>query len=141
MKSKPPADVKAHTIVGSWWIFAVIGLLLIAYGIYAFVLPTADPDHWFRNEIVDAADEATYIGGIFRLLGMMSAMVGFLTLAVAYFGFRIGSRNAWFGFLAYPVFFVLAIAFTWPGFAWSPLLVGSIIGLWNFYSVTNSEEK
>jgi hypothetical protein len=66
-------------------------------------------------------------------------MVGFLTFAVAYFGFRIGSRSAWYGFLGYPVFFVFAIAFTWPSFLWTPLLLGSVAALWHFYAITHSE--
>jgi uncharacterized membrane protein HdeD (DUF308 family) len=45
MKSKTPDLLPRDVIVGTWWIFAAIGVLFVAYGIYAFVLPTADPDH------------------------------------------------------------------------------------------------
>ena len=137
----PLDQLDEHGIVQTWWMFAGVGLLLVAYGIYAFLLPTLDQSHWIRNGIVRTDEASEYVGHTFRWLGILATMVGFLTLVVAYMGYRVGHRAAWYGFLGYPVFFVFAIAFTWPGWLWSPLLVASLISLWDFHRATSRSDR
>ena len=134
-------EIARDAIVGSWWIFGGVGILLAVYGIYAFLLPSVDPTHWTRNGLVKSSEASEYVAHTFRWLGILATMVGFLTAAVAYWGFRTGSRAAWFGFLGYPIFFAFAIAFTWPSWAWSPFLRASLFGLWDFRSTTRELTK
>jgi len=112
---------------GTWWIFALVGLLFIVYGIYAFTLPHLQPSHW--ADITSSEGTVQYIADNFRWTGMLSFMFGLLTIATSTGPFRQGQRWAWYSFLSFPPFFVFVIFFTWPGLMWSPLLIGSIIGL------------
>lgn len=118
-----------HT--GAWWMFAAFGLLFLIYGIYAFTLPYLQPTHW--DDIASSNETVTYIADNFRWIGMLAAIGGVLTIAIAYGGFRRAQRWAWYSLLSYPVFFLLAVPFTWPGFMWSPFLVASIATLWATY--------
>ena len=116
-------------IVNTWWVFAGFGSLFVLYGIYAFALPSADPTHWTDN-MNASRDASEYIAGIFRWLGILSVSFGLTTIGISYGGFRRAQRWAWFAFLWFPFFFVLAIIFTWPGLLWLPLLAASLLGLW-----------
>ena len=122
--SPPPSAIQTS----AWWFFAGFGLLFLIYGIYAFTLPSVQPSHW--DDITISKDTVIYIADNFRWLGMLSTMFGILTLAVAYGGLKQGQRWAWYTFLAYPVFLLLAILYTWPGFMWFPFLAASVVALW-----------
>ena len=113
--------------VFTWWIFGAFGLLFIAYGIYAFTLPYFQPNHW--NDLTSSEETVRYIADNFRWLGMLSTMFGLLTVSISYGAFRRGLRWAWFAFLSFPVFFLLATIYTWPGLLWSPFLLASLAGL------------
>jgi hypothetical protein len=126
--NKPGSVPSPAPQIGTWWVFAGLGLLFLIYGFYAFTLPYAQPAHW--DDITSSEETVTYIADNFRWLGMLSGMFGILTLAVAYGGFRHGERWAWYTFLAYPIFLLLAIVYTWPGLTWSPLLAASVVALW-----------
>ena len=63
------------TTVATWWVFAGIGFLFVAYGVYAFTLPDADPTHWIDN-IRASEDASNYIAGVFRWLGILSVSFG-----------------------------------------------------------------
>ena len=112
---------------GTWWIFALFGILFLIYGIYAFALPYIQPSHW--SDITSSQETTQYIADNFRWLGLLSFMFGLLTLTTAAGAYRRGDRWAWFAFLSFPLFFLLAVLFTWPGLLWSPLLLASILAL------------
>jgi len=125
-ESKPrPVPLPAGT---TWWIFAAFGILFIIYGVYAFTLPYAQPGHW--SDIANSQETVVYIADNFRWLGMVAVMFGLLTLALSYGAYRRAQKWAWVAFTSFPIFFLLAILFTWPGLLWSPFLLGSILGLW-----------
>jgi len=125
--NEPGSDPLSALQTGAWWVFAGFGILFLVYGIYAFTLPYVQPSHW--NSITTSEETAAYIADNFRWLGMLSGMFGILTLAVAYGGFRRGQKWAWYAFLAYPIFLLLAIVYTWPGLMWSPFLLASVAAL------------
>ncbi len=103
-------------------------MLFVIYGVYAFSLPAVQPTHW--DDIASSASTVGYIADNFRWLGMLSAMFGVLSIAVAYGGLRTGQRWAWFTLLSYPAFLAMAIVYTWPGLVWSPILIASVAALW-----------
>lgn len=111
----------------AWLFYAGVGILFLVYGIYAILLPSLQPDHWvfltFDGDTVD------YISGIFRWLGMISFGFGFLTVAISITSFRRGERWTWYAFWFFPLFFLLAIPFTWPGLAWIPFVLLSAAAL------------
>ena len=126
MEQKPRRDSAKN--LSAWVVFAFFGFLLVVYGMYAFTLPSVEPSHW--DDIASSPETIVYIADNFRWIGMLAAMFGVLTIAVAYGGLRRGMRWAWIAFLFYPIFFVLAILFTWPGLMWAPFLIAALVTLW-----------
>jgi len=120
--------------LSAWIVFALFGVLFLIYGIYAFALPSVEPTHW--DDIASSSSTILYIADNFRWIGMHSGMFGVLTIAVAYGGLRRGIRWAWLSFLSFPIFFSLAIFFTWPGLMWAPFLVAALVALWVTYGPT-----
>lgn len=125
-------DQQTETKVSTWWIFAGFGLLFLLYGIYVFTLPYLQPSHW--NYLIGSEETVAYIADNFKWLGMISTIVGTLTVGISFGGFRLGQRWAWFTLASFPIFFLMAIPFTWLGLLWSPLLIASVVGLWLSYS-------
>ena len=116
---------------GAWWVFAAFGLLFIIYGIYAFTLPYLQMNQLLSSRGIAATKgNVATIAADFRWLGMLSVILGVLTVGIAYGGFRRGQGWAWYTLLSFPVFFLLAIPFTEPGLMWSPFLIAAIVGLW-----------
>jgi hypothetical protein len=111
----------------SWLVFAGFGLFFILYGFYALTLPSLQPTHW--NFLTSDPQTIDYIASNFRWMGLISIGFGILTIGLSITGFRRGEKRAWFALLYYPVFFLLAIPFTWPGLAWIPFLVLALIAL------------
>ncbi|MBA3557697.1 MAG: hypothetical protein H0W30_03765 [Gemmatimonadaceae bacterium] len=116
---------------GAWWVFAAFGLLFIIYGIYAFTLPYYQIEQLLRAwGLPPKSNTAATLAADFRGLGLLSVLLGILTVGIAYGGFRRGQGWAWYTFLSFPAFFLLAIPFTEAGLMWSPFLIASIVGLW-----------
>src|SRR4051812_18282675 len=63
--------------VGAWVLFFVLGLLLVAYGVYLAILPSADPDHW-KTYTTDP-DVVAYLADDFRASGGLTVAFGVLT--------------------------------------------------------------
>ncbi len=117
-------SVRSYT----WLIFAGFGLIFIAYGIYAFTLQYVQPEHW--QWLTPSGLIADYMGGVFRILGMLSIGFGFLTVAISYGSFRRGDKWAWYAFIFYPILFLVAIPVTWLGLGCLPFLLISMGALW-----------
>jgi uncharacterized membrane protein HdeD (DUF308 family) len=126
--NEPSSVPKPTAQTSAWWVFAGFGVLFLIYGIYAFTLPYFQPSHW--DDITTSEETVAYIANNFRWLGMLSAMFGVLTLAVAYGGLRRSQTWAWYTLLSYPIFLLMAIVYTWPGLMWSPFLIVSVVALW-----------
>jgi hypothetical protein len=60
---------------------------------------------------------------------MISFGFGILTVAISIINFRRGEKWAWYAFWFFPLFFLLAIPFTWPGMVWMPLALLSAAAL------------
>src|SRR5215212_3195993 len=97
MNSLPPGAKP----VGAWVLFFALGLLMMAFGVYLAVLPSADPDHW-RSYTTDP-DVVAYLADDFRANGGMTVAFGFLTGVVSFRWFRAGDRWAWFSFWIFPI--------------------------------------
>jgi len=111
----------------TWVIFMLFGALLLLYGLYALTLPSTQPSHW--DDLTANPEVVDYIAGNFRWLGMLSVGFGIVTIAFSYTSYRKGDRGAWYAFVYFPIFFFLAIPFTWPGIAWLPFLLLSLAAL------------
>jgi len=62
---KSPAQPGTSQIqVFAWLLFAGIAVLFIIYGIYALILPSAQPQHW--DFLTIDRDAVAYIGATFR---------------------------------------------------------------------------
>jgi len=123
MKSQATSSLpRIHT--WTWFVFVFFSVLLVIYGVYAITLPSMQPAHW--DDLTSDPEVVDYIAGNFRWLGMLSLGFGVVTIGLAYTGYRKNERGAWYAFVYFPIFFVLAIAFTWPGIAWLPCVILSL---------------
>ncbi len=111
----------------AWLLFTGFGALFLLYGVYALMLPSTQPNHW--DFLTFDRDTVKYIAGNFWWLGMISIGFGILTIAISLTSFRKGERWAWYAFWLFPLFFLLAIPLTWPGLAWSPFVLLSVLAL------------
>jgi hypothetical protein len=114
-----------------WIFFVLVGIQLVAYGIYSLTLYRNEPSHWNFLTLDTSIHE--YISGVFQASGLSSLGFGVLTIVISYFHYRHGSKGTWYAFLFFPLFFTLAIFFTWPGIAWLPLLILSTFSLYSVY--------
>ncbi len=112
----------------AWAIFFIFGLLLLAYGFYAFSLPDRDPQIWdFLGKDKEVFD---YLNETFRLIGMLSVGFAIFTMAVSMTAYRRGERWAWYAFWYWPIFWLLAAVYTWPDASFLLLfLIASLAGL------------
>ena len=94
---------------------------------YALTLPSTQPSHW--DDLTSNPEVVKYIADNFRWIGMLSIGFGISTISLSYVSYRNSVEGAWYVFVYFPVFFTLAIPFTWPGFAWMPCLVVSLVAL------------
>ena len=94
----------------AWIFFFLMGLWMIAYGIYGLTLYALQPNHWEFLTLDKNIHE--YLGGVFQALGLSSIGFGFLTIFISYFHFRNRSLGAWLALSYYPIFFFLAIFYT-----------------------------
>jgi len=136
----PNSNSVRNQVKWGWIFFFLMGLWMIAYGIYGFTLFALQPNHW---DFLSQSEEVhAYLGGVFQALGLSSVGFGFLTIFVSYFHFKNGSRGAWIAFIYYPIFFLTAIFYTWPGIAWIPLLSISLVILYfSRHMLTESTEE
>jgi hypothetical protein len=107
----------------AWLLFTGFDVLIL---IYVIALPIAQPQNW--DFLTIDRDVVAYIGTTIILLGMISVGFGILTIAISTMGFRSGDR-AWYAFWFFPLFFLFAVPSTWPGIAWIPIMVLSIVAL------------
>ena len=114
-----------------WLGFFVFGVLLSAYGLYAITLPDLMPDHW--DWLTSDENAVEYITGVFRIIGLNALGFGIFVSIASATAYRQGQRWAWFAFWYLPVFFALAIPFTWPRFFWAPFMVISLATLIGSY--------
>lgn len=111
----------------AWAIFFLFGLLLLAYGFDAFSLPYRDPQHWdFLGTDKVVFD---YLSMNFRWIGMLTVGFAIFTIAVSLTAYRRGERWAWYAFWYWPIFWVLAALYTWPGAFLLLFLIVSLVGL------------
>jgi hypothetical protein len=113
--------------VGAWVLFFALGLLMIVFGVYLAVLPSADPDHW-RSYTTDP-DVVAYLADDFRANGGMTVAFGVLTAVVSFRWFRAGDRWAWFAFWIFPILCVWGMATTWAIALWLLLLIVTTVAL------------
>ena len=113
--------------VGAWVLFFILGMLLVVYGVYLVVLPSADPDHW-RSYTTDPAVVA-YLVDDFRATGGMTVAFGALTALTSARWFRAGDRWAWYAFWVFPLLFVWGMATTWAVVLWLVLLLAALTAL------------
>ena len=113
---------------GTWWAFAAIGIAFLAGGLFVLIMSVIQPAYFgYQSLHPEVVDE---IENLYRDRALLSMVLGFVTVAVSYGGYRRGEKWAWYAFLAFPVFFSLAFLFTSAPIGWAIPLIGSIVVLW-----------
>lgn len=105
-------------------LFIVIGLLFILYGIYKFLLPSLEPDHW--NWLSKDKEVIQYISGNFRWSGLCFIGLGAFTVLITSTAFRRGEKWAWWALWYLPVMFLIGAFVVW---AWHLLLLLCILAV------------
>ena len=121
----PPSPGATQT--GAWVPFFALGLLMIAFGVYMAVLPSADPDHW--KSYTSDPDVVAYLADDFRANGGMTVAFGLLTAVASYRWLRAGDRWAWFTFWIFPILCAWGMATTWAIGLWLLLLIVTTVAL------------
>lgn len=109
-------------IVRSWVVFLGVGLVALAYGVNALLLPYSDPTHW---DWFMRAEHDAYFARHWRWVGMLALGLAAFTISVTLTGFRRGERWAWWPLWFWPAFFVTSALDDWHG-AWVFAPMGAV---------------
>lgn len=108
-------------------LFFGVGLLLVAYGVYLVVLPTASPDHW--EAYTTDPDVVAYLADDFRANGGLVVAFGLLTALSSVRWLRAGDPWAWYAFWVFPVLCVWEMVTTWAVALWALPLIVTVMAL------------
>jgi len=80
----------------AWCVFFGFGVPFVVYGVYLFLLPHSQPNHW--NWLTTDPQVVRYIADHFQWSGALATGFGFFALVTSVMAFRRAHIWAWYVF-------------------------------------------